>query len=204
MNFDTSRRTFLKRASAGLALAACGRQPPGGAQVQGTAPRAPSPLPPSQGDEPPKGPVGGGPGPDEFRLPVNAQMPMRTLGRTGVQVSMLGIGGFHLGLSSEQDALRIVREAIEHGVTFLDNCWDYNDGESEKRMGKALADGYRDRAFLMTKLDGRTAEAANAQLDQSLSRLRTDRVDLVQIHEVIRPTDPARVFAPGGAIEALV
>ncbi|MDP9001392.1 MAG: aldo/keto reductase, partial [Myxococcota bacterium] len=119
-------------------------------------------------------------------------------------VSMLGIGGFHLGLSSEQDALRIVREAIEHGVTFLDNCWDYNDGESEKRMGKALADGYRDRAFLMTKLDGRTAEAASAQLDQSLSRLRTDRIDLVQIHEVIRPTDPARVFAPGGAVEALV
>jgi aryl-alcohol dehydrogenase-like predicted oxidoreductase len=97
-----------------------------------------------------------------------------------------------------------VRQAIDHGVDFLDNCWDYNGGESERRMGKALADGYRQRAFLMTKLDGRTKAAATAQLEQSLARLGTDVIDLVQVHEVIRPGDPARVFAPGGAIEALL
>ena len=131
-------------------------------------------------------------------------MPTRRLGNTGVEVSLLGIGGFHIGLPDEPDGIRIVREAIDHGVTFLDNCWDYNDGKSEIRMGKALRDGYRERAFLMTKLDGRTADAATKQLEQSLRRLQTDRLDLVQIHETIRMSDPDRVFAPGGAIEALV
>jgi aryl-alcohol dehydrogenase-like predicted oxidoreductase len=131
-------------------------------------------------------------------------MPRRPLGRTGIDVSILGLGGYHLGVPSEQEAVRIVHEAIDHGLTFLDNCWDYHDGESERRMGKALEGGYRDRAFLMTKIDGRTAEAATRQLDESLRRLRTDRLDLVQIHEVIRMSDPERVFAPGGAIEALV
>jgi aryl-alcohol dehydrogenase-like predicted oxidoreductase len=131
-------------------------------------------------------------------------MPKRALGRTGAEVSMIGIGGYHLGLPSEKDAVRIVREAIDHGVTFLDNCWDYHEGESERRMGKALAGGYRDRAFLMTKLDGRTAQAASAQLDQSLRRLGTDHVDLLQLHEVIRMSDAGRAFAPGGAIEAFV
>ena len=131
-------------------------------------------------------------------------IPRRPLGRTGVDVSMLGLGGYHLGIPSEQEAMRIVHQAVDHGLTFLDNCWDYHDGESERRMGKALEGGYRERAFLMTKLDGRTAEAATRQLDQSLRRLRTDHLDLVQIHEVIRMSDPARVFAPGGAIEALI
>lgn len=131
------------------------------------------------------------------------RIPRRPLGRTGLDVSMLGLGGYHLGIPSEQEAMRIVHEAIDHGLTFLDNCWDYHDGESERRMGKALAGGYRERAFLMTKLDGRTAEEATRQLDESLRRLRTDHLDLVQIHEVIRMSDPARVFAPGGAMEAL-
>jgi aryl-alcohol dehydrogenase-like predicted oxidoreductase len=131
-------------------------------------------------------------------------MPTRHLGRTGVTVSLLGLGGFHLGVPSEGDAVRIVHEALDHGVTFLDNCWDYNAGESERRMGVALEDGRRDKAFVMTKIDGRTAAAASKQLDESLRRLRTDHVDLLQIHEVIRLTDPARVFGPGGAIEALV
>jgi aryl-alcohol dehydrogenase-like predicted oxidoreductase len=95
--------------------------------------------------------------------------------------------------------------AIERGITFFDNCWDYNAGESETRMGKALAqNGYRSRVFLMTKFDGRTREAAAAQLDQSLRRLQTDHLDLWQIHENIRPDDAERVFAPGGAIEAIV
>jgi predicted aldo/keto reductase-like oxidoreductase len=96
-----------------------------------------------------------------------------------------------------------VRRAIDGGINFLDNCWDYNDGKSEERMGKALADGYRQRVFLMTKIDGRTKAAAQAQLEQSLQRLKTDVIDLVQVHEVIRMTDPERCFAPGGTIEAL-
>jgi aryl-alcohol dehydrogenase-like predicted oxidoreductase len=134
-----------------------------------------------------------------------AEMPKRPLGKTGVMVSMIGIGGSHVGdPSDEADAVRIVRTAVDRGVTFLDNCWDYHKGESEVRMGKALRDGYRDKAFLMTKLDGRTKQAAAAQLEQSLRRLQTDRIDLVQVHEVIRATDPDRVFGPGGAIEALV
>jgi predicted aldo/keto reductase-like oxidoreductase len=132
-------------------------------------------------------------------------LPLRALGRSGEHVSLLGVGGFHLGLAeSEAEAVRIVRTALDEGVTFLDNCWDYHGGESERRMGKALADGWRGRAFLMTKIDGRDRETAARQIDESLRRLRTDRVDLMQIHEVIRASDPGRCFAPGGAIEALV
>jgi aryl-alcohol dehydrogenase-like predicted oxidoreductase len=134
-----------------------------------------------------------------------AEMPTRALGKTGVVVSRVGLGGAHIGKQSdEQESIRIIRTAVDRGMTFLDNSWDYNGGESEVRMGKALRDGYRQRAFLMTKLDGRTKEAAAAQLEQSLRRLQTDVIDLVQVHEVIRPTDPDRVFAPGGAIEAFV
>jgi len=132
-------------------------------------------------------------------------MPTRMLGRTGVVVSRLGLGGYHIGLQrDEAESVRIVRTAVDRGVTFLDNCWDYNEGKSEERMGKALEDGYRDKVFLMTKLDGRTRDAARAQLEQSLRRLRTDHIDLVQIHEVIRPGDPADCFAKGGCVEALV
>jgi len=133
-----------------------------------------------------------------------AQMPMRPLGKTGVQVSRIGLGGAHIGRQSdEQESIRIIRRAIDRGVTFMDNAWDYNGGKSEERMGKALRDGYRQKAFLMTKLDGRTKAAATEQLEQSLRRLQTDMIDLVQVHEVIRFSDPARVFGMGGAIEAL-
>ena len=133
-------------------------------------------------------------------------IPYRTLGHTGRKVSLVGIGGAHIGIPSvlESTAIEIVRTALDGGVNFLDNCWDYNNGESEVRMGKALRDGYRDKAFLMTKLDGRTAAAAAQQLDESLTRLQTDHVDLIQIHEVIRMEDAERVFAAGGAVEALV
>jgi aryl-alcohol dehydrogenase-like predicted oxidoreductase len=132
-------------------------------------------------------------------------MPRRRLGRTGVEVSLLGLGGYHLGLApDEATAIRIVRTAIDHGLDFLDNCWDYNGGRSERWMGAALRDGYRKRAFLMTKIDGRTRKAAAEQIEQSLAALGTDVIDLLQIHEVIRPTDPERVFGPDGAIEALV
>jgi predicted aldo/keto reductase-like oxidoreductase len=132
-------------------------------------------------------------------------LPTRTLGRTGLRISIVGLGGWHMGIQGSADeSVRIVRTAVDGGITFLDNCWDYNDGESERRMGSALLDGYRDRVFLMSKIDGRERAAAARQLDDSLSRLRTDHLDLVQIHEIIREGDPQRVFAAGGAIEALV
>ena len=132
------------------------------------------------------------------------QIPYRVLGSTGEKVSIVGVGGFHLGKPDEQEAIRIVRTAIDNGVNFMDNSWDYNGGMSEIRMGKALRDGYRQKVFLMTKLDGRTAEAATAQLEESLQRLQTDMIDLVQFHEIIRMSDPERIFAPGGAYEAMV
>src|SRR2546425_8028688 len=120
-----------------------------------------------------------------------SDIPLRALGRTGQMVSCIGVGGWHLGLKhvTEKLAIRIVRTAIDRGVTFMDNCWDYNDGESERRMGKALRDGYRARAFLMTKIDGRTKQAAAKQMDESLRRLQEDCIDLVQHHEVIRYAD---------------
>ncbi|MDF2696252.1 MAG: Nucleoside-diphosphate-sugar epimerase [Labilithrix sp.] len=137
--------------------------------------------------------------------PLEGTVARRPLGKTGVEVSMLGLGGYHLGsVKDEAESARIIHAAIDRGVTFLDNCWDYHEGRSEEWMGKALADGHRQKAFLMTKLDGRTKKAAAEQLEQSLQRLRTDMIDLVQIHEVIRDTDPGRCFAEGGAIEALV
>ena len=159
----------------------------------------------ARGDAP-KGPQRGAPKEGEIALPAGAVMPMRTLGRTGVKVSLLGLGGYHLGIPREDhEAIRIVHAAMDHGVTFLDNCWDYNGGKSEERMGAALAEASRrQKAFLMTKLDGRTKDSGEKQLEQSLKRLRTDRIDLVQVHEVIRMEDPDRVFGPGGAIEALV
>ncbi|HXM69855.1 MAG TPA: aldo/keto reductase [Thermoanaerobaculia bacterium] len=130
-------------------------------------------------------------------------IPYRTLGRTGEKVSLVGVGGAHLGwMHDEQEAIRIVRTALDSGINFMDNSWDYSDGKSEERMGKALRDGYRQRAFLMTKIDGRTRQSAAQQLDESLRRLQTDHLDLLQFHEIIRMTDADRIFAPGGALEA--
>ena len=132
-------------------------------------------------------------------------IPYRRLGRTGEMVSAIGLGGYHLGRQAdEQETIRIVRTAVDNGINFLDNCWDYNGGSSELRMGKALRDGYRDKAFLMTKIDGRSRESATQQIEESLRRLQTDRIDLMQFHEVIRMTDPERVFGPDGALEAVV
>src|SRR5881398_1646097 len=135
---------------------------------------------------------------------VSVSIPMRALGRTGERVSAIGLGGFHLGTPDlpEAESLRIIRTAIDAGVNFLDNSWDYNDGRSEIRMGKALRDGYRERAFLMTKIDGQTRAAAARQIEESLGRLQTDVIDLLQFHEIIRREDPDRIFAEGGAIEA--
>ncbi len=132
-------------------------------------------------------------------------MPYRTLGRTGEKVSVIGLGGYHLGNQSDPgESIRIIRTGIDEGINFLDNCWDYNGGESEIRMGKALRDGYRQKAFLMTKIDGRNKTAAASQLNESLRRLQTDRIDLLQFHEVIRDSDPDRIFAEGGGMEAAV
>ncbi len=129
----------------------------------------------------------------------------RKLGRTGERVSAIGLGGYHLGLTPDApQAIRIVRAAIDRGINFLDNSWDYNSGESERRMGAALRDGYRDQVFLMTKFDGRTRKAAAQQIDESLQRLETDHLDLVQYHENIRMEDADRFFAPGGALEAVL
>jgi uncharacterized protein len=129
----------------------------------------------------------------------------RKLGRTGERVSAIGLGGYHLGQPKldEAEAIRLMHQAIDRGINFMDNCWDYNGGVSEERMGKALANGYRGKVFLMTKFDGRTKSEAARQIDESLQRLNTDHIDLMQIHEVIRLDDPDRVFAQGGAMEAL-
>ena len=136
----------------------------------------------------------------------HAEMPTRRLGRTGVDVSLIGLGGWHLGFKSidEQLSIRLIRSAIDNGINFMDNCWDYNEGASEIRMGKALRDGYRERAFLMTKIDGRTKQEAAKQLDESLKRLQTDHIDLVQHHEILRYEDPHRIFDEKGANAALL
>lgn len=178
-----NRRQFFRELGATVAF------------LQGTAAHA----------DAPRGPLAGAPKQGQIKIPAG-NMPMRVLGRTGEKVSLLGLGGYHIGIpQDDKEAIRIIHAAMDHGVNFLDNCWDYNNGTSELRMGAALADGgRRQRAFLMTKLDGRTRESASQQLEQSLRRLKTDVIDLVQIHEVIRMQDAARVFAAGGAMEALI
>jgi aryl-alcohol dehydrogenase-like predicted oxidoreductase len=129
----------------------------------------------------------------------------RELGTTGERVSAIGMGGYHLGKQPDaNESIQLMHAGIDRGITFMDNCWDYNDGISEVRMGQALRNGYRQKVFLMTKMDGRTAVEYNKQLEQSLGRLQTDMIDLVQFHEVIRMEDPDRIFAPGGAIEAAI
>lgn len=133
-------------------------------------------------------------------------MQYRTLGHTGEKVSAIGVGGWHLGLPhvDEQLAIRIIRTAVDRGVTFLDNCWDYNDGASEIRMGKALKDGYREKSFIMSKIDGRSRKEAARQLDESLKRMDVEMIDLVQHHEILRFEDPDRIFDEEGAHGALV
>ncbi len=137
---------------------------------------------------------------------ATGEMQYRTLGHTGEKVSIVGLGGFHIGRSSvsSEESERIIRTAIDSGINFMDNCWDDNGGESEIRMGQALRDGYRNKVFLMTKLDGRDAKTATAQLDQSLRRLRVDHVDLIQFHEVIRMNDVEKIFAPSGGLEGML
>src|ERR1700723_1264152 len=140
-----------------------------------------------------------------IKRPESPDMIYRELGTTGERVSAIGMGGYHLGKQADaNESINLIHAGVDRGITFMDNCWDYNEGISEVRMGQALRNGYREKVFLMTKMDGRTAKENNKQLEESLGRLQTDVIDLVQFHEVIRMEDPDRIFAPGGAIEAAV
>ena len=139
------------------------------------------------------------------RRSESPNMIYRQLGTTGERVSAIGMGGYHLGKQADAaESIRLIHSGIDRGINFLDNCWDYNGGLSEVRMGQALRNGYREKVFLMTKMDGRTVKEFNKQLEQSLGRLQTDTIDLVQFHEIIRMEDPDRIFAPSGAIEAAI
>ncbi|HVP12242.1 MAG TPA: aldo/keto reductase [Phycisphaerae bacterium] len=187
------RRDFLRTATAAAGLTAF-------PELLGNAPDAAraqsgNQAPPGAADQPPAKPA-------ETRV---GDMLVRSLGRTGERVSAIGLGGYHIGTQKdESDSIRIIRTAIDRGITFMDNCWDYHNGGSEERMGKALRDGYRAKVLLMTKIDGRTKDAAAKQIDDCLRRLQTDHIDLLQHHEIIRLDDPDRIFAEGGAQEAMV
>jgi predicted aldo/keto reductase-like oxidoreductase len=137
---------------------------------------------------------------------MRGEMLYRELGATGESVSVIGLGGSHLGLAivEEDLAIRLVHEGLDRGINFLDNSWDYNEGRSEERVGKALSQGYRRKAFVMTKIDGRTREVAANQIDTSLKRLKVDHIDLLQHHEILRYDDPDRIFNEGGSMEAVL
>ncbi len=130
-------------------------------------------------------------------------IPLRPLGRTGENVTMICLGGYHSSVHpDENDSIRLIQRAIDEGITFLDNAWDYHDGRAEERMGKAISQGNRrDKVFLMTKCCGRTAQDAQSNLEDSLRRLRTDHLDLWQFHEIVYDNDPEWIFDSGGAIE---
>ncbi|HWE97907.1 MAG TPA: aldo/keto reductase [Tepidisphaeraceae bacterium] len=191
---NATRRTFLQHSAslAGATVVA------GSANLAAVAQEASRPAAPSTNPA----------GEPDFQTPPSTRkgdMLYRTLGRTGEQVSLVGLGGSHIGKQKdEQESIKLIRTAIDRGVTFMDNSWDYNDGQSEIRMGNALRDGYRQKVFLMTKIDGRTKASAAKQLDESLKRLQTDHLDLLQFHEIIRMEDPDRIFAEGGALEAAI
>jgi aryl-alcohol dehydrogenase-like predicted oxidoreductase len=181
------RREFLKMVTAAAAVPVAAQGLPESLNPAGAA----EPSPSDKGDRPAETVRGG--------------MRYRTLGRTGEKVSAIGLGGHHIGRQKdEKESIKIIRSAIDSGITFMDNSWDYHNGGSEIRMGKALRDGYRKKVFLMTKIDGRTKKEAARQIDQSLKRLQTDHLDLLQHHEIIRLEDPDRIFARGGAMEAVL
>jgi len=184
------RRDFLKTVSAGA-----------GVSVAATGFFGSAPGQSASAQQTPTSPLPAGP-PVET---VHGDMRYRTLGRTGERVSLLGLGGYHIGIQKTvEESVRIIRTAIDRGVNFLDNSWDYNNGQSEIRMGQALKDGYRAKAFLMTKIDGRTRVEAAKQIDECLKRFGVDHIDLMQHHEVIRLEDPDRIFSPDGAMKAFL
>jgi uncharacterized protein len=181
-----SRRNFLKISLAGTIM---GPLTPFGYQNPKEVNAAPS-AGQSLGSAPPTVDV------------VNG-MPYRSLGKTGAKVSLLGVGGWHIGaIPSPQEAISVIRTALDEGVNFLDNAWDYNHGQSEERMGQALRDGYREKAFLMTKVCARDAKGAMENLEDSLRRLKTDVIDLWQFHEISHDIDREMIFAMDGAIHA--
>ncbi len=138
---------------------------------------------------------------------LKGEMLYRKLGKTGETVSAIGLGGSHISKATikQDEATRLIHQAVDRGITFMDNSWDYNEGRGEVFMGNALSQGgYRNKVFLMTKIDGRTKDVAARQIDTSLSRLKTDHIDLLQHHEVLRFDDPDRIFAEGGAMEAVL
>jgi predicted aldo/keto reductase-like oxidoreductase len=184
------RRDFLKTMSAGA-----------GVSVAATGFFGSAPGQTASAQQKPTSPLPAGP-PAET---VHGDMRYRTLGRTGERVSLLGLGGYHIGIQKTvEESVRIIRTAIDRGVNFLDNSWDYNNGQSEIRMGHALKDGYRAKVFLMTKIDGRTRVEAAKQIDECLKRFGVDHIDLMQHHEVIRLEDPDRIFSPDGAMKAFL
>jgi aryl-alcohol dehydrogenase-like predicted oxidoreductase len=190
------RRNFLQTGLIGIGMTAAIAEPASAAEPAGAAtPAAVSGLDPR----------------DLLRVTDPGErrgdMLYRKLGSTGESVSLIGMGGAHLSRKplTQRDAIRLVQSALDRGINFLDNSWDYGHGNSEKWMGAALAQGgYRKKAFLMTKIDGRTKEAFQSQLEESLTRLKTDQIDLVQFHEILRYDDPDRIFDDGGALEALL
>jgi predicted aldo/keto reductase-like oxidoreductase len=190
------RRDFLKQAAIAGAYTTVGERFISGIHAQSSGPRT----------EGYSSPAGSSSQTGAGGQTMQGSMIYRTLGRTNERVSALGLGGFHIGQPklTDDESIRLIRAAIDRGLTFMDNSWDYNEGQSEVRMGKALKDGYRQKVFLMTKLDGRTKQEAARQLDQSLQRLQVDHVDLIQHHEILRFEDPDRIFAEGGANEAVV
>ena len=195
------RRTFIKTALAGAGAVGLGTRP-----AAADATLASETLPSTGSEQTPASAAAALPRVSDPGT-LRGEMLYRKLGTTGETVSAIGLGGSHIGKPSlsEADSIKLIHEAIDRGITFMDNSWDYNEGQSELRMGKALSEGgYRGKAFLMTKIDGRTKEAAAGQLDESLKRLKTDHLDLVQFHEILRFDDPDRVFAEGGAIEAVM
>ncbi len=197
------RRTFIKTALAGAGAVGLGAAGPASAA---DATLGAETLPSTGAEQTPASAAAALPRVSDPGT-LRGEMLYRKLGTTGETVSAIGLGGSHIGKPalSEADSIKLMHEAIDRGITFMDNSWDYNEGQSELRMGKALSEGgYRNKVFLMTKIDGRTKEAAGNQLDDSLRRLKTGHVDLVQFHEILRFDDPDRVFAEGGALEAVM
>jgi aryl-alcohol dehydrogenase-like predicted oxidoreductase len=196
----TTRRGFLAGVGVASTAIACGRPEPDPAPAA-TAP----PPPPPPAEAKPRKPKNEAPALGDVALAMKGPLPRRPLGKTGVEVSLLCLGGYHLGtLADEADAVRVVHEAMDHGIDFFDCAWEYHDGKSEDWLGKAL-EGRRDKAFVMTKVctHGRDAAVAMTQLEDSLRRLRTDHLDLWQVHEVVYDSDPALHHAAGGVLEAL-
>ena len=205
------RRNFLKSGIAGIGMGAAAIELAGAASAGATSAGAAAAAATSPVDAATPIAVTGLDPHDLLRVSDpgerHGDMLYRALGRTGESVSLIGMGGAHLSRNplTQPDAVKLIHAALDRGINFLDNSWDYGHGDSERWMGAALAQGgYRKKAFLMTKIDGRTREAARSQLEESLTRLKTDHIDLVQFHEILRYDDPDRIFDEGGALEALV